>query len=188
MPSKIFILTFSSALSRVSLWNILGSPLTVRSWGVPIGWPKKKNWGKWRCGKLGSLVWVGVTSINNSLSNVPSYMLSLCLASNYVITKLGFIRKKCFLQNGLNTRKYKLVDWDSVCQPKDYGGLGLLDLRCMDTSLLVKWLWRLESSYGLWQRIIKETYLKDSLLVQTKKKTQWLSILERVDGGQRFIL
>lgn len=66
----------------------------------------------------------------------------------------------------------------------------MLDLRCMDTSLLVKWLWRLESSYGLWQRIIKETYLKDSLLVQTKKKPNdsqfWKGLMEVKDLYFKF--
>jgi hypothetical protein len=72
-------------------------------------------------------------------------------------------------QNGLNTRKIYLVGWKSVCQPKDDGGLGLLDLRYMNISLLVKWMWRLESSNGLWQKIIKEKYLKRSPLVLAKK-------------------
>jgi hypothetical protein len=63
-------------------------------------------------------------------------------------------------QNGLNTRKNYLMGWKSVCQPKDDVGLGLLDLRCMIIILLVKWMWRLESSNGLWQKIIKEKYLK----------------------------
>jgi hypothetical protein len=81
------------------------------------------------------------------------------MASNFVISKLALMRKKMLWQSGLNTRKYHLVDWNYVFQPKDHGGLCSLDLRCMNISLLVKWLWKLESSDGMWQMIIKEKYL-----------------------------
>jgi hypothetical protein len=52
-------------------------------------------------------------------------------------------------QGGHNSRKYHLVDWDTVCLPKDQGGLGVLDLRVMNICLLAKWLWNLEFSDGL---------------------------------------
>lgn len=48
-----------------------------------------------------------------------------------------------------NSRKYHLVDWDTVCLPKDQGGLGVLDLRVTNICLLAKWLWNLEFSDGL---------------------------------------
>jgi hypothetical protein len=89
-------------------------------------------------------------------------------------------------QNGLNTRKIYLVGWKSVCQPKDDGGLGLLDLRCMNISLLVKWMWRMESSDGLWQKIIKEKYLKKFPFSAGKEKAYRFAILERVYGKKCY--
>ena len=32
--------------------------------------------------------------------------------------------------------KYHLVNWNEVCQPKDQGGLGVIDLRVMNVCLL----------------------------------------------------
>jgi hypothetical protein len=47
-------------------------------------------------------------------------------------------------------RKYHLVNWETVCTPKDLGGLGVLNLELMNISLLCKWLWKLENEEGLW--------------------------------------
>ena len=41
-------------------------------------------------------------------------------------------------QGGHNSKKYHLVDWDTVCIPKDQGGLGVLDLNSMNKCLLSK--------------------------------------------------
>lgn len=38
----------------------------------------------------------------------------------------------------------------------------------MNMCLLVKWMWKLESSYGLWQNIFKAKYLKGNLLAVVK--------------------
>ncbi|KAJ4798556.1 RNA-directed DNA polymerase (reverse transcriptase)-related family protein [Rhynchospora pubera] len=36
-----------------------------------------------------------------------------------------------------------LLAWDRVCLPKQLGGMGVLNLKLLNTSLLLKWLWRL---------------------------------------------
>jgi hypothetical protein len=41
-------------------------------------------------------------------------------------------------------KKYHMVRWPHVYQPKDEGGLGISNLEYGNTSLLCKWLWRLE--------------------------------------------
>jgi hypothetical protein len=45
-----------------------------------------------------------------------------------------------FLWGGLlNRRKVCWVSWASVCKPKKEGGLGIKDLRLMNSILLTKW-------------------------------------------------
>jgi hypothetical protein len=51
-----------------------------------------------------------------------------------------------------------------ACQ-KNQGGLDILNLRYMNVSLLAKWLWRLESSDGIWQHIIKKNYIKGRTII-----------------------
>jgi hypothetical protein len=51
-------------------------------------------------------------------------------------------------------KKIHLVHWNSVCSPKSQRGLGVLNLENMNDALLTKWLWNIENSNGLWQKII----------------------------------
>lgn len=44
-----------------------------------------------------------------------------------------------------------------------------MDFKCMNISLLTKWLWKLDSSDGLWQKIVKAKYLKGIPLALVKK-------------------
>jgi hypothetical protein len=39
--------------------------------------------------------------------------------------------------------QYHLVNWPTVCRPKEVGGLGLLNTKKMNQALLLKWIWRL---------------------------------------------
>lgn len=43
-------------------------------------------------------------------------------------------------QESEGMRKYHLINWPSVCMPKDRGGLGVVDLDVMNICFLGKWL------------------------------------------------
>jgi len=56
-------------------------------------------------------------------------------------------------------RKINWVSWKVVCQPKDFGGLGVRDVRLMNLSLFVKWKWSLlQGENSLWKEILVERY------------------------------
>ena len=38
-----------------------------------------------------------------------------------------------------------MIKWDALIRPKDFGGLGILDVRAMNICLVAKWLDRLEN-------------------------------------------
>lgn len=84
-----------------------------------------------------------------------------CLST--VIKKMDKFRKKNDVVWWKKHKKYHLANWETICSPKDQGGLGILDLRCMNISLLTKWLWKLENGEGMWQTIIKEKYMKKTV-------------------------
>jgi hypothetical protein len=67
------------------------------------------------------------------------------------------------------------VNWDTVCTAKEKGGLGILNLRWMNISLLTKWLWKLENEDGLWQTIVKKKYMKGKPLCILKKNKETLN-------------
>jgi hypothetical protein len=80
--------------------------------------------------------------INISLFYVPLYTLSFYSPHKSVIKRMDLFWKRILWQGGKSTKKYHLVDWKIVCLPKDVGGSCVLDLKCMNWSLLAKWLWR----------------------------------------------
>jgi len=51
------------------------------------------------------------------------------------------------------------VAWDKVCESKDKGELGLIDIRKFNLALLGKWIWRLKSEKGgVWKDILDSKY------------------------------
>ncbi|WVZ96894.1 hypothetical protein U9M48_042474, partial [Paspalum notatum var. saurae] len=60
-----------------------------------------------------------------------------------VLRKLEYLRSRFFWQNDQHKKKYHLIKWDQICQPKEQGGLGILDLEVQNKCLLSKWLFKL---------------------------------------------
>jgi hypothetical protein len=81
--------------------------------------------------------------LNSCLSKIPIYMLSLFYAPKMVIKKMELFRKRLLWNGGSDSKKNHLMNWDFVCIRKAHGGLGVLNLRLVNISLLTKWLWNL---------------------------------------------
>ena len=90
------------------------------------------------------------TLISASLSNTFIYHMSMYLLPKTTTEKLDKQRRTFFWQGGAQKRKYHLVHWGIINKNKEYGGLGLKDIRTMNLSLLCKWWWKIESEEGLW--------------------------------------
>jgi len=65
-----------------------------------------------------------------------------------------------FLWGGVRGgKKISWVKWDSVCQPKRNGGLGVRDVRVVNVSLLAKWRWiLLDGDKALWKEVLEVKY------------------------------
>jgi hypothetical protein len=95
-----------------------------------------------------------VTLIKSTLSNLPTYMLSLfpILA---LLAKHIEKSQRNFLWGVLNDEaKMHLAEWDKVCSPMDEGGLGIWNIRRFNQALLGKWLWRFAHEEGAWWRSV----------------------------------
>lgn len=57
-----------------------------------------------------------------------------------------------------------------LCQPKDQGGIGILDLNTMNRALLSKWLYKLLTSDGMWQQLLRNKYIGSKSLAQVDWK------------------
>ena len=83
-----------------------------------------------------------VTLIKSTLSNLPTYFLSLFPIPASVANRIARLQRD-FLWGGLGDEpKFHLVDWSMVCTPLASGGLEIRNLRTFNVALLGKWLWR----------------------------------------------
>jgi len=62
---------------------------------------------------------------------------------------------------GLGSVRRKIV-WTSlekVCESRDVGGLGVINIKFFNVDLLGKWIWRMGSSKdGLWKEVLESKY------------------------------
>ena len=65
--------------------------------------------------------------INSVLSSLPIFMLSFFEIPKRVLEKIESFRSRFFWQNDQH-KKYRLVKWKLIYQPKTQGGLGVQDL------------------------------------------------------------
>jgi hypothetical protein len=63
-------------------------------------------------------------------------------------------------------KKYRLAKWSVLCTPKDYGGLGILNLDIQNRCLLSKRLFKLINEDGIWQNLLRRKYLTNKCLTQ----------------------
>jgi hypothetical protein len=106
-----------------------------------------------------------LTLINSVLSSLPMYMMSFFAIPRGVLKKIDYFRSRFFWQQE-EKRKYRLAKWSILCQPKDQGGLGIRNLDIQNTALLSKWLYKLLTTDGTWQELIRNKYLGSKPLSQ----------------------
>lgn len=103
--------------------------------------------------------------INSVLSSLPMYVMSFFCVPRGLLKKLDYFRSRFFWQQE-EKEKYSLAKWSILCQPKDQGGLGIRDLDIQNKALLSKWLYRLLTTDGTWQQLIRNKYLNAKPLSQ----------------------
>jgi hypothetical protein len=76
--------------------------------------------------------------INSVLSSLPISMMSFFKIPVGVLEKLDVIRSRFFWQGGHHNKKYRLVKWKIICQPKELCVLGVANHATKNTCLLSK--------------------------------------------------
>jgi hypothetical protein len=102
-----------------------------------------------------------------------------------VFKKLDYYRSRFYWQSDEHKKKYRLIRWGILKQPKCLGGLGILDLDVQNKSLLAKWLVKLLNEDGPWQQLIRKKYLYRFSLAQVTKRPGdsqfWTGLMEIKD-------
>jgi hypothetical protein len=97
---------------------------------------------------------------NSCLTSLPLFAMSMYLLHDGTHKAMDKHRARFFWEGVGNRRKYHMVDWATVCKPKAFGGLGILNTKLMNISLMLKWIWKLyQDEEGLWADLIRAKYL-----------------------------
>ncbi|KAG2707779.1 hypothetical protein I3760_05G162800 [Carya illinoinensis] len=102
-----------------------------------------------------------LTLIKSTLSNLPTYFLSLFSIPASVATRIEKLQRDFLFGGGGvgDEFKFHLVKWKQVCRSISGGGLGVRNLRVFNRALLGKWLWGFaREPDSLWKLVIEKKY------------------------------
>jgi len=120
----------------------------------------EKRLGTWQCEYLSS--GGKSTLIDSCLSSIPMYTMGVYQLYEGNFQKLDSIRSRFYWQGTSKKRKYHMIKWEALNRPKEFGGLGFLDVRIMNVCLLAKWIDKLErGDSSLCCSLLRNKYLGD---------------------------
>lgn len=92
------------------------------------------------------------------LSALPIYYMTCFRLPQWVTKRIDALRRGFLWGKNQGTSKgLSLMNWDSVCMPKEYGGMGLLDIDMQNISLLLRWWWRPNTELtAMWTIVIMQ--------------------------------
>lgn len=81
--------------------------------------------------------------MNSVLSAIPIYFMACFQLPQWLLKRMDKIRRS-FLwgENDHITNGVSLINWASVCTPKQWGGMGVSSLKYRNISLMLRWWWR----------------------------------------------
>ena len=89
-----------------------------------------------------------LTLTNASLVSLPIFNMGLFLLADGTHAAFASHLSRFFWEGVGDKRKYHWVNWPGVCRPKDQGGLGVINTRLLNISLMLKLIWHLFSESG----------------------------------------
>lgn len=81
--------------------------------------------------------------IDACLHSIPTYAMGFNLFSDGNTHKMDMPRARFFWEGVGGKKKYHMVKWETLCKPKELGGLGFADTKTRNICLLSKWIYKL---------------------------------------------
>lgn len=111
-----------------------------------------KKMAGWR-GKLLSYS-ARLTLIKTCLASIPVYLLSFFRFPKWALNLINSQLAHCLWSDFEGNRKLHLANWHLVCMKKEYGGLGVPNIRDVNLCLLGSWIKRYIKDEGkIWRSI-----------------------------------
>jgi hypothetical protein len=99
--------------------------------------------------------------------------------------RLDTARGRFFWEGVGNKKKYHMIKWEALASPKEFGGLGFIDTRTMNTTLLAKWIYKLDrGENNLALEVLRRKYLGDNSFCQSRQRGSsqfWQGLLKVKD-------
>jgi hypothetical protein len=102
-----------------------------------------------------------LTLIDACLSNLPMHTMGLFMLADGTHAGFDKHRNRFFWEGQGTKKKYHLVKWQDICQPKGQGGLGVTDTKMMNIALMEKLIWRCfwgQNEELLWLKLLRAKY------------------------------
>jgi hypothetical protein len=128
--------------------------------------PSKQAVSCWK----GKILSVGgrLVLINSILSGLPMFMLSFFEIPKGVLKKLEYFRSWFFWQNGQHKKKYRLVRWPIICQPKEQGALASRTWKSKINVCSVN------GCSSFWMKIVFDKNLLETSILKIRFHLKWL--------------
>ncbi|KAE8663132.1 putative AP2/ERF domain-containing transcription factor [Hibiscus syriacus] len=93
--------------------------------------------------------------IKSVLSSLPIFYLSIFKILFKVNQKINSVLARFLWGEEFDKKRVNWVNWSTVCQPLEEGGLGVLDLSMINRVLLWKWVWKYANDKdSQWKKLI----------------------------------
>jgi hypothetical protein len=101
--------------------------------------------------------------VKSCLANIPVYLLSFIKFPKWVIRLIESQMGHCLWNNDGDCPRYHLANWQLVSMKKEFGGLGVPNLRDLNICLLASWVRRYANdSDKTWRQLIDFKYKTSS--------------------------
>jgi hypothetical protein len=116
-----------------------------------------KRVASWR-GKLLSHA-ARLTLVKSCLTSIPVYLLFFIKFPKWAIKLSNSHLANCLWNDSEDNHKYHLANWDCASMLKEFGGLGVPNIRDLNICLLGSWIKRYQVGEGkLWKEILDHKY------------------------------
>jgi hypothetical protein len=124
--------------------------------------------------------------IKSVLTSLPVYALSFFKAHAGTISSIESLLINFLWGGSEDLRKTSWISWKHICLRREYGGLGVRQLREFNLALLGKWCWRLlVDRGGIWFRVLAARYGLDRSRLRDggrRGSSWWREIVSIRDG------
>ncbi|CAN1157596.1 Putative ribonuclease H protein At1g65750 [Linum perenne] len=126
------------------------------------------------------------TLIKSVIQAIPTYLMSLFYLSATLTKRMDTMVRNFFWSGAMNKRSIHWSGAETLCNPKNEGGLGFRNFSDFNLALLAKQGWRiLTNPNALWVRLLKSLYFHNRDFLSAKRGARpswiWSSIFKARD-------